>query len=61
MAKMKKELILTNEEIDALTKAENVLVKIVEVLDVDGDYLNKDIRYPDILKKIYLDIENCYE
>ena len=61
MAKMKKELVLTNEEIDALTKADLVLEKIIKVLVTEEDYLGEGISYPDILDEIYQDIESCFE
>ena len=60
MAKMKRELILTNEETDALIKAELVLEKILKVLDAEEDYLGEGIKYPNILDKIYQDIESCF-
>lgn len=60
MAKMKKELVLTNEEIDTLTQANLVLEKIVKRLDIEEDYLGEGIEYPDILNKIYRNMENCF-
>ena len=60
MAKMKKELVLTNEEIDTLTKANIVLEKILKVLDTEEACLGEGVRYPDILDEIYQDIENCF-
>lgn len=60
MAKIKKELILTLEEIDALTNANLVLEKIVKRLDIEEDYLGEGIEYPDILNKIYRNMENCF-
>ncbi len=60
MAKMKRELVLTEEEIDALTKADLVLEKIIDTLGFEEVSLGKDVRYPDILDEIYQDIENCF-
>lgn len=60
MARMRKELVLTEEEIDALTKADLVLEKIIDTLGFEEASLGKDVRYPDILDEIYQDIENCF-
>lgn len=60
MAKIKKALILTLEETDTLTKANLVLEKIVERLEIEEDYLGEGIEYPNILNKIYQNIENCF-
>lgn len=60
MAKIKKELLLTLEETDALTKANLVLEKIIKVLDTEEDYLGEGITYPDILDEIYRNIESCF-
>lgn len=62
MAKIKKELILTNEEIDTLTKANLVLEKIIKELDVkDGIFLGcGDIGYPNILDEVYQSIDSCF-
>ena len=60
MARMRKELVLTEEEIDALTKADLVLEKIINTLVFEEASLGKDVRYPDILDEIYQDIENCF-
>lgn len=61
MAKFKRELVLTNEEIDALTKADLVLEKILKVIDAeDGILLDGDIKYPGILDEIYQDIGHCF-
>lgn len=62
MAKIKKELILTNEEIDTLTKANLVLEKILKALDAeDGIFLGHgDIEYPNILDEVYRSIDSCF-
>lgn len=62
MAKMKKELVLTNEEIDTLVKANFVLEKILRILDIEDDILLNGgaIEYPDILDEVYQNIENCF-
>lgn len=51
---------MTEEEIDALTKADLVLEKIIDTLGFEEVSLGKDVRYPDILDEIYQDIENCF-
>ncbi len=62
MAKMKRELELTIEETDTLTKASIVLVKILKVLDSEDGMLlgSGDIEYPDILNEMYQNVNDCF-
>lgn len=62
MAKMKRELELTIEEKDTLTKASIVLVKILKVLDSEDGMLlgSGDIEYPDILNEMYQNVNDCF-